>query len=71
MDHSSCLSTVSLWRQKARCSRPLIRVTISRSRTVSQAGVADVSEAAIMAARPPFDSGVWSGFDAAARAQKM
>lgn len=38
--------------------------------TVEQAGVAD-AEAAIMAARRAFDSGVWSGLTPAARAQKV
>ncbi len=38
--------------------------------TVAQAGVAD-AEAAIMAARRSFDSGVWSGLTPAARAQKI
>jgi aldehyde dehydrogenase (NAD+) len=38
--------------------------------TVAQAGVAD-AEAAIMAARRSFDSGVWSGLTPAARAQKV
>ncbi len=38
--------------------------------TVAQAGLAD-AEAAIMAARRSFDSGVWSGLTPAARAQKV
>ena len=38
--------------------------------TVAQAGAAD-AEAAIMAARRAFDSGVWSGLTPAARAQKI